>query len=75
MDAIAFLAVTASNRDTYLNISGTVASLMSELVIFNKNLVKTLKENTLLEQVLSQCQQLTGGTGSSRATMGGGTSQ
>ena len=44
MDSIALLAsATASDRDAYLNLSGAVASLMSDLVISNKNLVEALK--------------------------------
>ena len=40
MDAISLLAyTTARDRDTYSNLSETVALLMSELVIANKNLV------------------------------------
>ena len=40
MDTISLLvSATASDRDTYSNLSGTVTLLMSELVVTNKNLV------------------------------------
>ena len=76
MDTIILFAPdTSRNRDTYSNLSGTAASLISELVISNKNLVKALKENTRLERVLDQFQQHTGATGGDRETGRGGTSQ
>ena len=60
INTIALLSLaTASNRDTYANISGTVTSLVAELVLANKNLVEALKENTRLKRVLGQCQQIT----------------
>ena len=63
MDSISLLASnTYSDRDTYFNLSGMVASLMSKLVISNKNVVMALKENIRLERFLIQCQR-TGGTG------------
>ena len=44
IDAISLIAKTTSrNRDTYTNLYGTVASLIAELVIANKNLVEALK--------------------------------
>ena len=45
---------SASDRDMYTNLSGTVALLVSELVFANNNLVEELKENTRLERVLVQ---------------------
>ena len=49
IDDVALLAsATARNRDIYANLSGSVALLMSELVITNKNLVEALKGNTHL---------------------------
>ena len=69
MDTISLLvSATASDRDTYSNLSGTVTLLMSELVVTNKNLVYALKENTLLERVPSQCQECNGGTNGEGAT-------
>ena len=49
--------------------------LMSELVVSNKNLVDTLKENTRLERVLGQFHQSASTTGGGGATRSGGTSQ
>ena len=44
IDTIALLSsATSSDRDTYANLSRTIMSLMSELVIVNKNLVDALK--------------------------------
>ena len=55
MNAISLLAsATASNRDTYSNLLGTVTSLMSQLVTADKNLFKLLKDNVCLEHVLGQ---------------------
>ena len=49
IDVIAFLTLTtASDRDTYANLSRTVVSLMAELVLANKNLMEALNENTCL---------------------------
>ena len=50
-------SVMASDSNTYSNLLGTVVSLISEFVIANKNLVKSLKKHTHLERVLSQFQQ------------------
>ena len=76
IDAINLLAsATASNRYTYSNLSGTVALIMSELVISNKNLVDSLKENTRLERVLGQFHHRASTTGGSRATGRSGTPQ
>ena len=56
IETITILAsTTARDRDKYTNLSGTVTSLMSEIVIANKNMVEALKENTRLERVLGQC--------------------
>ena len=63
MYSISLLAsYMSSDPDTYFNLSGMVASLMSKLLISNKNLVMALKENIRLELFLIQCQR-TGGTG------------
>ena len=73
IDAITLLTSSTSNdRDTYSNLSGTVTSLMSEIVISNKNLVEALKEKTRLERSLGQCQQRASTTGSGGATWRGG---
>ena len=76
IDAIALLAAdTASYKYTYTNLSGTVASLMAELVLANKNLVEALKENPRLERVLGQCQKCTSTAGGGGTTGRGCTSQ
>ena len=76
IDSISLLAsATAKDRDTYSNLSGTVASLMAELVLANKNLVETLKENTHLERVLGQFQKRTSTADGGGATRRGGTTQ
>ena len=76
MDAIAlFISATARYMDTQSNPSGMFASLISELVITNNNLVDTLKENTRLKQVLDQYQKYIGETGGSGSPARGGTSQ
>ena len=42
-DIVLLAADTASDWDTYFNLLGMVAFLMSKLVIANKNLVMALK--------------------------------
>ena len=69
IDTIALLASdTASDRDTYTNLTGTVKLLMSELVIAKKNLVEAMKENNRLERVLGQCHQHASKAGCGGAT-------
>ena len=48
---------------------------MSEIVITNKNLVEALKQNTCLESVIFQYQQLAGTTGGNGENRRGSTSQ
>ena len=76
IEAISLLAsATTSNRDTYVNILETVASLMLDILISNKNLVEALKENTRLDRVLGQCQKSASTAGGGGETGRGGTSQ
>ena len=75
MDTSSLLAsYMSSNQDTHSNLPGTIASLMPELVITNKNLTKALKEKFHLDLCLSQCQSI-GGTGGGGANVRGGTTQ
>ena len=76
MDAIALLASTMdSDKYTYSNLSGTVASLMSDILIANKKLVEDLKEKPHLERLIRQCHQIAGATGGGRSTGRGVTAQ
>ena len=63
---------TTSNRDTYDNLYGIVASLMAKLVLSKKNLMEDLKENTHLNWILGQCQKITRSGGGAEGR--GGTS-
>ena len=76
INAVSILdSATTSDRDTYVNLSGTVASLMAELVPANKNLVEALKENTCLERVIGLFHKRTSPAVSYGETGRGGTPQ